>query len=155
VVALKIAKRGDAQLLNPPLNKFEGFTDFRPDIGEDAFILGFPKGLEAGAGLPIWKRASIASEPNYDLDGLPKLLVDTATRQGMSGSVVIARRRGLIVPRSARSEAEHIVGMADNFVGVYSGRIGDDPLGVQLGVVWKGRVIDEIIGGGVPGKAPY
>jgi len=112
-------------------------------------------GLDGGPGLPIWKRASIAMEPLYDLDGLPKLLVDTATRKGMSGGIVIVRRRGLIVLSDAKDQSEHRIGTGDNFLGVYSGRVGDDELGVQLGIVWKGRVIDEIIKGGVAGKSPY
>jgi hypothetical protein len=32
-------------------------------VGMDAFILGYPRGIGAGI-FPIWKRASIASEPN-------------------------------------------------------------------------------------------
>ena len=31
------------------------------------------------------------------------------------------------------------------FIGIYSGRIGDDVMKAQLGIVWKSSVIDEII----------
>ena len=54
------------------------------------FVLGYPKGISGGRGFPIWKRASIATEPDIQHDGLPKLLVDTATREGMSGAPVVA-----------------------------------------------------------------
>ena len=121
--------------------------------GDDAFVLGFPKGMNA-IGFPIWKRASIATEPDIDLDGLPKLLLDTATREGMSGSPVIGIRRGITNP-SGSFGSDSIIGESIQFVGIYSGRIGDDPLGVQLGIVWKSSVIDEIIEGNVHGEMPW
>ena len=100
----------------------------------------YPRGLDGGNELAIWKRASIASEPKHDIDGLPKLLIDTATRQGMSGSPVIVRRRGMTVPRGVQRvpgklTGQELIGESDTFLGVYSGRIGDDPMGVQLGIV--------------------
>lgn len=155
VIAIHIGKIGSATLLHQPLNLYSDFVDFVASVGDEAFVLGFPLGLDSGPGLPIWKRASIASEPHYDLDHLPKLLIDTATRKGMSGGPVIAVRRGLIAPSEAKSSSEHYIGSAETFLGVYSGRVGDDPLGVQLGIVWKARVIDEIVAGRVRGKTPF
>ena len=58
----------------------------RPSL--DVFVLGFPRGMTGGAKFPVWKRGSIASEPEIDVDDLPKILIDTATREGMSGSPV-------------------------------------------------------------------
>jgi hypothetical protein len=85
VVALKLAKLGSATLNNRPLNSYPAFVDYDLAVGDEAFVLGYPLGLEGGPNLPIWKRASIATEPHHDLGGLPKVLVDTATRKGMSG----------------------------------------------------------------------
>jgi len=63
-----------------------------PLIGMDAFILGFPKGIAHQQLLPIWKRGSIATEPEIPReDDLPVFLVDTATREGMSGAPVLLR----------------------------------------------------------------
>jgi trypsin-like peptidase len=155
VVALKIAKRGDAQLINQPLNAYSDFVDYVVAVGDDAFVLGFPLGLDGGPRLPIWKRASIATEPHYDLGGLPKLLIDTATRQGMSGAPVIAIRRGLTAPQNAKSLGDSIFGTVETFLGVYSGRVGNDELGAQLGIVWKASVISEIIDGRTLGKTPF
>jgi hypothetical protein len=155
VVGLKLGNIGDAILLNQPLNAYQNFTDFDVVVGDDAFVLGFPLGLDGGPGLPIWKRASIATESHYNLDGLPKLLIDTATRKGMSGGPVIAVRRGFTTPRGAKNLSESFIGITETFLGVYSGRIGDDPLGVQLGIVWKAPVIDEIVRGGLRGKSPF
>jgi hypothetical protein len=59
-------------------------------VSKDVFILGYPKGINGGRGFPIWKRASLATEPAIQHDGLPKILVDTATREGMSGAPVVA-----------------------------------------------------------------
>src|SRR6185437_3498915 len=140
VVAIKIAKLGDAKLNNFPLNTYPDFVDYQVAVGEDAFVLGFPLGLDGGPRLPIWKRASIATEPHYDLEGLPKILIDTATRQGMSGAPAIAVRRGFTTPRGAKDIGESIFGTAETFLGVYSGRVGNDALGAQLGIVWKASV---------------
>jgi len=63
-------------------------SDLGVFIGLDVFILGYPFGLQP-PGYPVWKRGSIASEP--DLVSLTDdyLLVDTASRPGMSGGPVI------------------------------------------------------------------
>lgn len=156
VVAISIGEAGEWVLGNDPVNKVGDLVDFEVMVGDDVFVLGFPLGLHGGGPFPIWKRASIASEPEIDLDGLPKLLIDTATRKGMSGSPVIAVRRGLTNPRgtSGFSDAT-IIGMAETFLGIYSGRVDDDPLGAQIGIVWKASVVEEIISAGVTGKTPF
>lgn len=51
----------------------------RPSL--DVYVLGYPQGMTGGAKFPIWKRGSIASEPDIDLDNLPKYFIDTATRR--------------------------------------------------------------------------
>jgi hypothetical protein len=91
------------------------------------------------------------------LDDLPKLLIDTATRRGMSGSPVVARRSGIIHPRGENLGAtgispNTIIGQADTFLGVYSGRLGNDEMGIQVGIVWKASVIEEIISGNLRGR---
>jgi hypothetical protein len=70
-----------------------GLQNIRLETGLDVFVLGFPRGMSGGAEFPIWKRGSIASEPNFDIDNLPKILIDTATREGMSGAPVYALSR--------------------------------------------------------------
>jgi trypsin-like peptidase len=145
----------DVELVSQPVNTFKDFTDFEVAVADDAFILGFPMGIDGGRGFPIWKRASIASEPNLNPDGLPKVLVDTATRKGMSGAPVIAVRRGMTMPVGGKDLGDAILGQTETFLGVYSGRVDDDSLGVQIGIVWKGSVIEEIIKGGKRGELPY
>lgn len=67
--------------------------------GELAFVIGYPRGLHTGFGLPIWKSTFIASEPHYNVEvaerKLPAFFLDGYTREGMSGSPVFARYRGM------------------------------------------------------------
>lgn len=121
-----------------PINDYQ-FTDLRLEVAQDVFVLGFPLGINGRKELPIWKRASIASEPggNY-----PRVLIDTATREGMSGSPVIMQHKGFYI-RS--DDSEDWRADAHQFLGIYSGRLGEDEFKAQLGIVWKKDVIEEII----------
>ena len=127
-----------------PINDVEE-TLLGTHIADDLFILGYPGGIEVER-LPIWKRASVATEPDFDIDALPKLYVDTASTKGMSGSPVIRRSSGTAMLENGS------VGFGPSthtrFVGIYSGRvITNNSIEAQLGVVWKARVIDEILTG--------
>jgi hypothetical protein len=123
------------------MNQLDMF-DLSVTIGEDVYILGYPFGISS-SGYPIWKRASIASEPQLQTQEQPYILVDTASRPGMSGSPVIRRSWGYH-PLSNGSLLT-VPGAGTRFVGVYSGRLSTkDPLDAQLGLVWPARFIDEI-----------
>jgi hypothetical protein len=76
-----------------------GLDNIRIYPSMDAFVLGYPRGMSGGGQFPIWKRATIATEPDFDLDGLPRFYIDTATREGMSGSPVYAQEVGILVAR--------------------------------------------------------
>lgn len=124
--------------------------------GMDAFVLGYPRGISGGGRFPIWKRGSIASEPDVDIDGLPKFFIDTATREGMSGSPVYAQESGLWAPEGGKLPGDGVFGKGERFVGVYSGRIlADDPFLAQLGLVWKEQAIIEIIEGRKIGASSF
>ena len=119
-------------------------------VGMDTFILGYPFGIAVSA-LPIWKRASIASEPNLGIGGESFFYVDTASRPGMSGSPVILRTWGGF--QTDTGGGVITAGAATKFIGVYSGRIGaQDELQAQLGIVWRADLIDQIIAAGRPGS---
>jgi Trypsin-like peptidase domain len=119
--------------------------DLLVQVGMDVFVLGFPFGIGPG-GFPIWKRGSIASEPELSPISQLHLLVDSASRPGMSGSPVIRR-----------SWATHLLAgqnivtgptTATKFVGVYSGRTASkDPLDAQLGFTWPASFVPEIVSG--------
>lgn len=123
-------------------------------VADDVFILSYPFGMSAGGVFPIWKRGSIASEPALDLNDLPMFYVDTASRSGMSGApVVLFERRPVTLMRNSpeNPERQEISQHRMKVLGDYSGRIGADDTGLkaQLGIVWKARVIDEVVSGGI------
>jgi hypothetical protein len=127
------------------INKM-GSPDLLVGIGMDVFVLGYPFG-PGKTGLPVWKRGSIASEPDLVPHVENYLLVDTASRPGMSGSPVILRTYGTHI---SRGEITLTPGPANKFIGVYSGRLHtQDPLDAQIGMVWSATFIDEIIDGGL------
>lgn len=114
-------------------------------IADEVFILGYPMGVGVER-LPIWKRASVASEIDFDFEGLPKFLVDTASASGMSGSPVVRRTSGGGMMDDGSMTIT--TGTMSKFVGVYSGRLtSGNALEAQLGLVWKAKVIEEIIDG--------
>jgi hypothetical protein len=131
------------------INEARGIKDFPENIhvGQEVFVLGFPLGMRNAGGLPIWKKASIASEPTIPVGGNDyKILIDTATRKGMSGSPVI-----IAGSPDAQVQPDHRLQTISLrpykiFIGIYSGRIcGKDEFAAQLGIVWKENAIREII----------
>ena len=113
-------------------------------VSDDVFVLGFPLGIHV-RNLPAWKRATLASEPDINVDGDFKILVDTAGSKGMSGSPVIFYSTNV-----HKIDGSFSMGTRKQaiFVGVYSGRVNrNDSLEAQLGIVWKKELIDEIING--------
>jgi len=127
----------------PICNRFAQMPFLAVDIGTEVYALGFPGDSYYTGTLPIWKRASVASEYNIQVDALDCFLIDTATRRGMSGAPVFALFRGGIpfgggiVQTGERQDSE--------FLGIYSSRV-DDPLNeFHLGRVWKRTIIEEVI----------
>jgi hypothetical protein len=121
--------------------------------GQDAFILGYPEGIRKQGNIPVWKRGSIASEPNLHTEDGKIILIDSATREGMSGSpVFVVDRTSYIKTVEGISERA----TAAKLIGVYSGRYGAGELEtVQLGLCWKTELIDEIIAGKAPGTNKF
>jgi len=129
-----------------PLNLLAN-ARLRIESGMEVFILGYPFEIAPPA-YPVWKRGSIASEPELAPVTTDYMLVDTASRPGMSGAPVIRR-----------SWSNHMVepGVAalvdtplNRFIGVYSGRVPTDhPHEAQIGIVWGDYLIHEIIAGNI------
>lgn len=138
------------------INEVKFDDDIEPEIGDDCFVLGYPFSEMRYLGLPIWKGASIASEPSVNEDQLPKILIDTATRPGLSGSPVIYRRTGIHnVGENGQLKKDSKIGRIQGFLGIYSGRIGKGEIHAQLGIVWKRKVINEIIEGNLKGDIDF
>ena len=145
-------------------DELQQYHDFRPLAGDDAYVVGFPEGFTGGGCLPIWKRATIASEPSVSLQKGTPILLDTATRNGMSGSPVFAKSTGLIIGESIEDEVEEgklhpqtVIGEAYRFLGVYTSRPLADSRGTlaQLGSVVLPKYIDEILNKKKLGKSPF
>jgi len=139
--------KGSADLVALPLAHTDGVvcydlgmelgnTDIVVGPGDSVSIVGFPFGLAQDAGLPIWKTGTVASDFVTNVSGKPMFLVDTTSRQGMSGSPVYAVRSG-----PYRSTAGLLkmatTGSMKKFLGVYSEQNQD----VELGGVWKAEAV--------------
>jgi S1-C subfamily serine protease len=117
----------------------------RIEIGMEVFILGYPFKISPPA-FPVWKRGSIASEPQLIRMSEDYMLVDTASRPGMSGAPVIRRSWSNHLVEPGRQAYDDRT--ATKFLGVYSGRVPTDhPAEAQIGLVWDASFINEIIAG--------
>jgi len=94
--------------------------------------------MAASGKFPVWKTGHIASEIDIDHEGEPVFLIDATTKPGMSGSPVLAVRRGWV----QRSSGIAIGGSATRFLGVYSGLTHSES---DVGVVWKPSVVDAVL----------
>jgi hypothetical protein len=115
-------------------------------VGMEVFIIGYPFGSRPPA-IPVWKRGSIASEPDLVRITDGYYLIDTASRPGMSGAPVILRSW------TNRMTEPGMMALAgdqpfDRFIGVYSGRLPAELGEAQIGMVWHEAFINEIIDAG-------
>ena len=112
----------------------------RWDVGSELHVIGYPYG-QIGGPFPIWSKGFIASEPDFDISGLPVFLVDCRSRPGQSGSPVFAHfRAGAVVEHKGQEyQAKEPI---NYFVGVYSGRLRSDS---DLGLVWKRKSVEELV----------
>lgn len=104
-------------------------------------VIGFPFGLTGGGCLALWVTGYVASEPDIDYSKLPIFLIDCRSRQGQSGSPVIAYRNGGMVSYEDGSSAI-VNGPVCRFLGIYSGRLGEES---DIGIVWKAHAIKELV----------
>ena len=112
----------------------------RLSIAQLCFVIGYPEGLfirqSDQSVLPIWKTGHIASEPSVYVDDVPKLLIDAATCEGMSGS-----------PVYVYTSPYH------RFLGMYTGRTSQLS---ELGFVFTPEAIVQIISTGpIQGRIDY
>lgn len=107
---------------------------------ETISVIGFPFGNSA-RGFAIWATGFIASDPSIDYEGLPLLLVDCRTRQGQSGSPVVAFRAAGFNQYSDGNTYSSATAQS-RFMGIYSGRMNVES---DIGIVWKASAIRELI----------
>jgi hypothetical protein len=72
------------------------------------------------------------------------MLIDTATRKGMSGAPVIAVADGDFEIEGVQP-AYRPPGRVYRFLGTYSGRLGGDEMQAQLGIVWRQSALSNIL----------
>lgn len=141
----------DEKFIGVCINEIEELSKFLKQennillgITESLYVLGYPRGINIAL-TPIWKRSSIASEPDINPNGIPYFYIDTTTREGMSGSPVIFYTSNGSY-QTATGCSVLAGGCAYNLVGIYSGRdINDESHIAQLGKVWKKELIEQII----------
>lgn len=124
---------------------------FDISVPDRVVIIGYPRGIDGGtpwAG--VWMQGNIASEFGIGHGGLPKFLVDSRTRTGMSGSPVYFYPRGQRAYFTDGSY-DYLNPDASIVIGVYSGRTDSES---DLGTVWRISLVREILESGVPGL-PY
>ncbi len=138
VVALPLTNLTDVELFPHDIT---GGQKIRIGPAEPLSVIGFPFGLQAGGSLAVWATGFFASEPDIDFRDLPLMLIDCRTREGQSGSAVIAYRSGGAVSMEDGSTAI-MNGPSQRFLGCYSGRISKES---DLGLVWKARAVQEVI----------
>lgn len=149
--------------------------------GNGCFVIGFPRSLSIGFGLPLWKSGYISSEPHYDITingqvseigglingiDLPAIFIDTLTRAGMSGSPVFASYIGNwdmtdpykeLDPSDPSFSRRDDIAIGENrmeFIGCYSGRIGVAEEEAALGLCWKVKALEAICENKIKGKHP-
>ena len=154
VVAIPLATKVRDTYKLFPINEIDFDSQFKEKVADEAYVIGYLFSATPYLQMPIWKKASIASEPDINIDGLPKFLIDTATRPGLSGSPVVMQRIGIHGATSKGMMPDSLIGAIRNFIGVYSGRIGVDEVKAQLGIVWKAKAVKEILQAKQIGKAP-
>jgi len=134
-----------------PLKTTEGLDFYPHDPWEKAFmvvsvtdplsIVGYPFGVTGGGFFGVFTRGFIATEPILDWNNLPVFLIDSRTRSGQSGSPVIEFSPHGGVHHTAQGLTIS-GGTVEHFFGVYSARINAQS---DLGLVWKPKVIREIV----------
>lgn len=101
--------------------------------GGDAFALGYASALDV-SGTCIWKKVSIASEPDLAVQNRKLTLIDGLTFSGMSGGPVFIKQSNGSV---ASGNWEQVTGTPIHILGVYGGRYETDAeKSGMLGYYW-------------------
>lgn len=123
-------------------------------------IVGYPYGFsDTTNNIPIWKTGTLASEPLFDFNGKPLLLVDISAFSGMSGSPTFAVANGIYEVEPGTMTP----GNVRKFLGIYASmqmleekkyleQLDTDKKegikiseSLELGHIWRADLIIEII----------
>lgn len=132
------------------------------ETADDIVVIGFPRIFYDKVNLfPIVKQGIIASRWGAHFNGQPYFLIDAKLFPGSSGSIVVSKPKNIWMENGnikARSSGEKVF----HFLGIYSGEpipirktleldgitISAD-IGINLGIVWYGKLVEDIINNGV------
>lgn len=112
---------------------------------ETISVIGFPFGLSSTGRFPIWATGFMAQELGIVTPDNQTFLIDCRTRQGQSGSPVIAYRANVFtyVNDSGQVSTTMSAGTVKwEFLGIYSGRVNPES---DLGRVWHVSAIEEVL----------
>jgi hypothetical protein len=110
---------------------------------ETVSVIGFPFGLSSTGKFPIWATGFMAQELSLVSPENPVFMIDCRTRQGQSGSPVIAYRpNGFTSVNDGRLTS--VMGPTEKweFLGIYSGRVNPES---DLGRVWHVSAVEEVL----------
>uniref|UniRef100_UPI0025F98D9E trypsin-like peptidase domain-containing protein n=1 Tax=uncultured Thiodictyon sp. TaxID=1846217 RepID=UPI0025F98D9E len=138
-VALPLTQLTDVGIY--PYDPHNPGPDIQVGPADAVSVVGFPFGITAGGAFGVWATGFLASEPDVNFNELPVVLIDCRSRQGQSGSPVLAYRSGGALAMRDGSSAI-FTGPVQKFIGVYSGRINAES---DLGIVWKAEAIAELV----------
>jgi hypothetical protein len=127
--------------------------DMSIGLGDPVLILGYPRGFSHFMETPIWKHGVIASEPTLETDGSRKrIMIDSTTRSGMSGSPVLVRGQthyvatdGTIKQKARPSCLIGVYASRPKFQKIKSDEDTDAEATAEIGYVYKAGVINEIL----------
>ena len=139
---------------------FPGDNSADIEVASDVIVVGYPRGFYDKINLfPIVKSGIVASRWGVGFEGNPYFLIDSKLFPGSSGSVVLSKPNDLMIKNGQvmYAKEKHFT-----LLGIYSGEpqfeeapveIGDlivtQKIDFNLGVVWYGELIEEVISQGV------
>lgn len=134
IVAFEISPPKDIKLF--PVNMASQLEDYQLRAMDNVMIVGFPFGRRSVGFFPIYKQGVVASEPAFDYDDKPAVLIDSNTKPGMSGSPVYVHVDNYYTAAGSKLQLRQPV---SQFIGVYAAQ----EMQPELGVVWKAAFIYE------------
>jgi hypothetical protein len=106
-------------------------------------VIGFPFGLSSYGRFPVWATGSLAQDLDLVQPERPAFFIDCRSRQGQSGSPVVAfRSSGARTIKDGRINVSISADPTWEFLGIYSGRVNPES---DLGVVWHVSALGELV----------
>lgn len=153
------------QWYNVGKDHLPGSNNIFVEVADDAVVIGYPHGFYDQTNLyPIVKSGIIASKWGAYFNGLPYFLIDAKLFPGSSGSIVVSKPRDTAIVNGQMMLAKE---KQFAFLGIYSGEpiqehhpieLDDVTIirksGFNVGTVWYGHLVEEIIARGIPYNAP-